>query len=316
MTRIPYDQTAKQLLDGALERVGHAKVQHEVSNDPQWIDVWFERDAAKPMLPGLFGRMVAQSCAFEVFHGAPRVAQALDCLAKQLGVYRRRRPRSSRAALVAAPASASSRTARFATPSSTVADHAAPASTDVPPMWLVTTHRPTAAMKELHAEPLEGWPTGFYRMKAPALPLYLVALGELPRVRDTLILRLMGAKDVLRSALEELGALPQAAWERAAATDAVRVLQSLAARASRIDNPNEQVIVMSAMETYLNLLAEGRRALLLRQLRRRFGRLPRAIVTQIKEANSRKLDRWGDRFVTATTLDEVFNVKSSRTLRA
>lgn len=283
MPRIPYDQTAKQLLDGALERAGRAELQHGVSNDPQWIDVWFERDATKSLPPGLFGKMIAESCAFEVFHGALNVAQALDCLAKQLGVYRRRRRRS----------------------------RSAPA--EVPPMWLVATDRPKAVLKELLAEPLKGWPAGFYRTKMPALPLHLVTVGELPRVRDTLVLRLMGAKKVLRDALEELGTLPEAAWERTAATGAVGVLHSLAAKASRLSDPNEKAIVMNATALYEQIKEEGReegrKALLLRMLSHRFGELSRTVVARINAADSAQLDRWGERLVTAATLDEVFGRK-------
>ena len=46
MTRIPYDQAAKRLLDGALEGAGRVAVQHELASEPQWIDVWFEPDEA------------------------------------------------------------------------------------------------------------------------------------------------------------------------------------------------------------------------------------------------------------------------------
>ena len=298
MTRIPYDQTAKQLLDGVLERAGRAEVQHEVSNDPQWIDVWFERDATKPLPAGLFGRMVRESCAFEVFHGIVNTAEALDCLAKQLGVYRRRRRRRS-----------------------------VGVRAEVPSMWLVTNDRPRSVLKELLAEPLEGWPTGFYRMKVPALPLYVVTARDLPRVRETLVLRLMGSKKVLRDALEELGTLPESAWERTAATGAVGVLHSLASKASTLSNPTEKAIVMNATALYEQIKeegreegrrrgreegrAEGKKGLLRRMLGHRFGELPPTVVARIDAANSSQLDRWGERLVTATTLNEVF--KHSRT---
>jgi hypothetical protein len=44
-----------------------------------------------------------------------------------------------------------------------------------------------------------------------------VVLRELPRGRETLILRLMGAAAVLNEALVELERLPADAWERAVA---------------------------------------------------------------------------------------------------
>ncbi|WP_437307492.1 hypothetical protein [Sorangium sp. So ce388] len=44
-----------------------------------------------------------------------------------------------------------------------------------------------------------------------------MAESELPRARSTLILRLMGARRVLREALQDLMALPEDAWERSVA---------------------------------------------------------------------------------------------------
>ncbi|KYF78355.1 hypothetical protein BE17_31675 [Sorangium cellulosum] len=52
---------------------------------------------------------------------------------------------------------------------------------------------------------------------APALHVRVVVLSELPRARSTLILRLMGARRVLREALQDLMALPEDAWQRSVA---------------------------------------------------------------------------------------------------
>lgn len=180
-------------------------------------------------------------------------------------------------------------------------------------MWLVVTNRPKAVLKELLAEPLEGWPNGFYRTKVPALPLHIVTVRELPRERSTLVLRLMGAKKVLRDALEDLGTLPEGAWERTSAAGAVDVLHSLSSKASQLKDPDEKAIVMNATSLYEQIKEagreEGRKALLLRMLGRRFGELPRAVVARVEAADSAQLDRWGERLVKATTLNDVFGRK-------
>ena len=64
--------------------------------------------------------------------------------------------------------------------------------------------------------PLDRWPPGFYRLPVPIVPLHVVVVSEVPKVRDTLLLRLLGAGRVLREALEQappparrlVGALP------------------------------------------------------------------------------------------------------------
>ncbi len=50
---------------------------------------------------------------------------------------------------------------------------------------------------------------------------------------------------------------------------------------------------------------EGRLEMLLKQLRRRFGDLPPAVVARIDEADTSLLDLWAERVLTAATLDDV-----------
>jgi predicted transposase/invertase (TIGR01784 family) len=51
---------------------------------------------------------------------------------------------------------------------------------------------------------------------------------------------------------------------------------------------------------------EGQQGLFLRMLRRKFTRIPPAVVAQIESADMTRLELWGDRLLTADTLDEVF----------
>jgi len=55
---------------------------------------------------------------------------------------------------------------------------------------------------------------------------------------------------------------------------------------------------------------EGRRSMLLEQLRTRFGELPAATVAHIEAADMVDLERWGKRVLTAQTLAEVFGEPS------
>lgn len=63
---------------------------------------------------------------------------------------------------------------------------------------------------------MSGWPTGAYE-GPPLLWTQLVVVNELPVVRDTLLVRLLGAGSVLKRAIAELAALRAEAPERALA---------------------------------------------------------------------------------------------------
>lgn len=52
--------------------------------------------------------------------------------------------------------------------------------------------------------------------------------------------------------------------------------------------------------------AKGKAELLLRQLTRRFGRPPAAVVDRLAAASPEQLDHWAERFVDAASLDDVF----------
>ncbi|MFT3776581.1 MAG: DUF4351 domain-containing protein [Minicystis sp.] len=57
-------------------------------------------------------------------------------------------------------------------------------------------------------------------------------------------------------------------------------------------------------------VAQGERAMLLRQLRTRFGELPAAVVARVESAEVAMLERWGDRVLSAKTLAEVLDEPS------
>jgi hypothetical protein len=68
----------------------------------------------------------------------------------------------------------------------------------------------------------------------------------------------------------------------------------------------EQGIQQGMQQGMQQGLQQGEAILLLRQLERRFGPLPEAIRQQVRSADTECLLAWGERVLTARTLDEVF----------
>ncbi|WP_394823381.1 hypothetical protein [Pendulispora albinea] len=172
----------------------------EVAAEVQAIDAWIEPDPSRSALraqAGLLGAMADVPCLFEPYHDTPGVAAIRDCLQKQLALHARQRRESRREQTV---------------------------QPSFPLLWVVSTGRPEAVLSGYELRALVGWPTGCYTA-APALGLQLIVVRELPRTRETLLVRLMGAGDVLRHAIADLRVLPVDAWEREVALPALTVFR-------------------------------------------------------------------------------------------
>jgi hypothetical protein len=186
--RSRFDQFVKQLLRAALEPAGRVQTEREVSPDAQRIDVWFTPSAehARMLKPlGLLRRITALPCVLEHFHCTPGTTDIGECQRKHANnchILAREHPGGAN-----------------------------------PLLWVLSSGRPTAALKTFDCRPLRGWPTGIYA-PLPVWRLRVVVIHELPRVRSTLLLRLMGAGRTLKKAIAELHTLPTNARERYLAT--------------------------------------------------------------------------------------------------
>lgn len=187
MQRNRFDRAAKDMLRASLEPDGVFESDAEVSPDTQRADGWFTPDPARPPTRadlGLLWRMTTDACALEPFHATPGENEVSGCLRKLLNFRHILSLRSP--------------------------------SPPLPKLWIISAGRPEGGLEGFSFQRIEGWPTGVYH--SPRL-LYgaIVVTSELPRARDTLLLRLMGAGACLREALAELAALPAEARERAIA---------------------------------------------------------------------------------------------------
>jgi hypothetical protein len=187
MQRNRFDRAAKDMLRDSLSPDGNFESDAEVSPDTQRADVWFTPDPARPPTRadlGLLGRMTLGACTLEPFHATPGENEVSGCVRKLLNFRHVLSLRSP-------------------TP-------------PLPKLWIISAGRPDAGIEGFAFQAVEGWPTGVYH--SPRL-LYggVVVTSELPRGRDTLLLRLMGAGACLRGALVELAALPIETREHAIA---------------------------------------------------------------------------------------------------
>jgi hypothetical protein len=185
MTRLIYDQFAKDYLAELLEPLGAVTRNRNVSSEVREIDVYFTptfpiQDYANNL--GILGKMAATTALFEPFRNPVTVDEVGSCLSKILDVKaelnRRARRENTRAG-----------------------------AADLPKLWILT---PTASKNLLNgfgAIPDEqNWGKGIY-----FLPKYLrtaiAVIHQLPRTPSTLWLRILGRAKVQQEAIAQLTAL-------------------------------------------------------------------------------------------------------------
>lgn len=286
--RTRYDQFGKQLIRAALEGRGRVETDVEVTVDPRRIDLWFTPDAGcsdSPAYLGWLGRIINGASTLELFHNTPVGEELGVCLAKH-GDFR----------------------------------HGLPRRKDQPPLptqWVISSGRPNGGIEGLGFRPMASWPSGVYD-SPPLLWTRLVVVNELPVARDTLLLRLMGSRAVMRQAIAEIHALPAEAPERTLALPALLRF--------RLDMPTDPVLQTRDDQEFLmdtqdvveawrreavqegvrQGLEQGERKLLLGMLRRRFGsQVDADIERRVNEASVAQIELWADRVLSATTLAEL-----------
>ncbi|KYG07870.1 hypothetical protein BE21_26845 [Sorangium cellulosum] len=179
-----FDAFGKNVLRETLDLVGGADMQVEVIATSQTMDIWYVPDPARAALRaelGLLGELAAEPCQFEPFHDTPGPAELRDCVRKQLHWHHELERRAG-------------------------------GPVPFPRLCVLSSGRPATVLDAFGFDPVPGRP-GLYRA-APGWRIDVVVIAELPRTRDTLLLRLLGARAVLRDAIRELIALPDDAWER------------------------------------------------------------------------------------------------------
>jgi hypothetical protein len=148
------------------------------------------------------------------------------------------------------------------------------------------------------------------------LALQVVVIAELPRTRETLLLRLLGSGRQFSEALTDLADLPGDAWEQSVATPLLVHFQLGGHGHPTNEEDNVSAEIRAWFEDYQRKLRsesreegrkEGESSLLLRQLRSRFGELPAATVARIEAADLADLERWSERILGARTLTEVLD---------
>jgi len=299
------DQYAKNLLRDALSLASiMPETEVEVLAATQKIDVYATPDPTREKERqelGLLGELSSAPSMFEAFSQTPNLQRTRRCLSKQLAWHHE----LLRRARVAAGKDAKQDDEE----EDTCDESGEPVP--FPRLIVISTGRPKTVLSVYAGAAVS--PGVYYLVEG--LCTCVVVTDELLETRETLLLRLMGGKKVRDKAIAELMALPTNACERnIAAPLLVHFRFDLGLSATKDGEPMSAAI-RAWFEEYKDELrqeafdkgrVEGERAILLRQLRLRFGEVPPKWKAYVDVVGSPVLERWSERILSAQTLDDVF----------
>jgi hypothetical protein len=297
--RTRFDQLAKQIGRAALRRSGTTVVHHEIAPEPQYADLHHEphpaRRAERKRL-GLLGRLAAVLCLIEIYGHAPSAEELRACLVKHLASWQQR-ARQTRAD--------NTRRRKQRQP---------PRPFSEPFLWLIAAGAPIAVLTKLKLEPAPGWPAGVYFFGDDILRVGLVVASELPRDRSTLLARLMAAGPLLKQAIEDLGALPANAHERAVAERILLDLQHVL-RQKPLRTPEEEEFMVTMHHSWEDARSETRAETraedVLTVLQVRGIAVPTAARKRIlAQKDLKQLMRWLKKASVATSIEDVIGTRS------
>ncbi len=219
MTRQPHDQFAKSLLSEFLEPWGSVEVSREVSDEPRSIDLYFEPDPQRPPQDlGLLGRLATIPCLLEPYRNPVSIEQIRACVLKSLMVQAQHQRSES--------------------------------VTELPRLWILTPTASRKVLKQFGAQPQDPWLQGIYLLP-PGLRGGVVVIHQLPRIPETLWLRLLGRGKVQQQAIQEV--LDMSSED----PDRIRVLELLGNWKIMLDESREALrqeereLVMNLSPAYL-----------------------------------------------------------------
>jgi hypothetical protein len=279
----PYDQFFKNAMRWCIEPEVKVELERAVHVPAQRIDLAYgERSSVSALDLGLVGEMLALGPGMmEYFAQGLSPDDVKACVRKRLAYDHER--------------------------TLTAGQRREPAPPE-PWLWILCTNQPREALQAYAAEPMAGWPPGFWQ-SAREPRMRFVLLSALPEIPETLLLRIFGRGKTLVRAMAQIDALPAEHVLRGRLKPALLAFENSIMQAQRGDMQTYEEIRERYEAWHRSAIEEGRkealRDVLIDYLTQRFGSVPESALARIHEADTDTLARWARRVLTAASLDDV-----------
>lgn len=185
MTRFVHDKFAKDYLEELLKAYGKVDTSEKILGEIKEIDVLFtpfSQQTANLQVLGLLGRFAEYPALLEAFRNPASDDEICDCLQKLLDVRGKLRRGAN-------------------------AKNIELQELEIPKLWVLTPTISESRLSGLNVNQKEEWLSGLYFL-GDTLRAAIVVIHQLPRIPETLWLRLLGRGTVQEQAIIELQALP------------------------------------------------------------------------------------------------------------
>lgn len=272
MSQFPHDDFAKDWLGSLTEELGRTKPSLEMAGEKRQIDFYFEPN--EPLGDcsglGLLGRLLTTPIAFEPFRNPVDANKINSCMGKRI---------------------------------------------DLPPennvyLWILTPTLSDPILQGFGAVlNVELCESGVYQLP-PLLRTGIVVIHRLPKVLDTIWLRMLGRDRVQGNAATEVAALPPDYPYRDKALELFANLKvMLELKKNKI--PEETELLMNLSPLYLEQIdrakQEGQKILLQNILTDRLGDLPLVLQQKINSLNPEQIDHLSKSFSAFNNIDSLEN---------
>ncbi len=185
MARNIHDRFSKEWLKQLLPDFGTVEIESQIMGEIRTIDVvFYPNPEGLSLLPdlGLLGKILAKPCAIEAFRNTAPLWEISNCCNKRFVLENEliKLAKKEKRSL---------------------------SRNDCPELWIITPTFPTLSKRDCKAEPHPQLGEGIYLLPKRDRT-GIIAIHELPKTEDTILLRLLGKGSVQAQAVKELTALP------------------------------------------------------------------------------------------------------------
>ncbi len=224
MTLFIHDQFAKDYLKELLSPLGEVETSRDVPGQVREIDVFFtpvsDITEYREEL-GLLGRLATNPAIFEPFRNAVNPSQIRGCMGKLFDVCAEFERRGKR-------------------------EETQPTQRELPRLFILTPTASKPLLDSFRAFPDQNnWLPGMYFL-GEGQRTVIIVIHQLPRIPETLWLRILGKGNVQKEAIAEITALPEGSPLRNNALNLLYHLQANLAANQRLDREDRRLIVALA----------------------------------------------------------------------